>query len=54
MNNDKQNGEFQNIENIEEVRAAAMAQIKPFFDDLLITIKRVRGGLPPEDQNKNE
>ena len=51
MNNDKQHGEFQNIG---EVRAAIDAQIKPFFDDLLIAIKRMKGELPPEDLDKNE
>ena len=51
MNNDKQHGEFQNID---EVRAAIDAQIKPFFDDLLIAIKRMKGELPPEDLDKNE
>ena len=40
MNNDKQHGEFQNID---EVRAAIDAQIKPFFDDLLLAVKRMKG-----------
>lgn len=43
----------------EDVRAAAIAHVKPFFDDLLATIKQVRGGLPveidtTEGQDKNE
>ena len=29
----------------EDVRAAAIAHVKPFFDDLLATIKQVRGGI---------
>ena len=41
-------------EHMERVRADAIAHVKPFFDDLLVEIKRVRGELPPEDQNKNE
>ena len=49
MNNDKQQGEFQNID---EVRAAIDAQLKPFFDDMTIAIARVQKEI--EEINRQE
>jgi hypothetical protein len=48
--NGKNMNESQKIN--EDVRAAAIAHVKPFFDDLLVAIKRVRGEITePLEEN---